>query len=133
MSHNQNYIAVVGVLPDNCDIKSIKMDDNIYMQLFENIHDYLLNTDNYTLNLDIFLFNLRPSYTFRQPILSYFFKYNTYHHKYIKILYRKNKVFLNLHTNLLTQASDWFRSTKEKSIPKSFDFDSDTNIYSTDN
>ena len=165
VSHNQNYVAVVGVLPDKYDIKSIKMDDNIYVQLFENLHDYLLNTDNYTLNLDDFLFNSRPYYTFKRPILSYDFKYNTYHHKYIKIIYRKNKVFLNLHT----QVSDWFQPIIEKSaqndiqntvvkpdlnihnhitnnlnhnvtnnlnaiddIKRSVDFESDTNIYSTD-
>ena len=77
VKHNWNYVIVVGVLPDNYQVKSIKTDDNVYVQLFETKNDYLLNIDTYMFNVDDSFFNSRPYYTYRRSLESYDFKYKT--------------------------------------------------------
>ena len=84
MHHYMTQIMVVGVLPDNYEVKSIKLQPGLKVQLFENMADFILND--------------RPYYTQQQSDLYYNFKYNPlrHKHKYIKIIYRNTDSPLNL-------------------------------------
>ena len=75
------YVMVIGVLPDNYEVKSIKIDNGLYVQLFENMEDFIANA--------------RPYYTKNESNIHYNFKYVQRKHKYILIYYRNNDFHFN--------------------------------------
>ena len=114
-----NSFEIIGVLPDNYVIKSLKIDKHVVVELFEKFDNHLL-IDKY----DRTSYNLQL-YENDVPQLFYNFKYKTFRHKYIKITYRYALGLNNLYnifpSNLLTSWNYNSKTNEEKTETKRTD------------
>ena len=114
-----NSFEIIGVLPDNYVIKSLKIDKHVVVELFEKFDNHLLidKYDRTSYNLQLYKNDV--------PQLSYNFKYKTFRHKYIKITYRYALGLNNLYnifpSNLLTSWNYNSKTNEEKTETKRTD------------